>query len=261
MSEIPTYSSIPVPPELSGYVSRILRLQHDAASEISIPARPTGHVYLGWLARGRATAYANDSAFSIEAGEGHVSGQLSVFDAHYTIHGPALQFLAEFTPTGACRLLKQDLGGRQNCCDVFEFPRINGGEDTAFLSYLVELASAAAPPDLIMTAAVKRIDESRGDLSISALARDLGLSERHFRREFLKSVGIAPKPYAMIKKVLSSLQSLVENPESELSDVALESGFYDQAHLNKVFRLYLRTTPGNLRLDEDGVLKSIVAGA
>ncbi len=45
----------------------------------------------------------------------------------------------------------------------------------------------------------------------------------------------------------------------DIADVAVETGFTDQAHLTKYFNLYMRTTPAKLELNDDGVLKSVVA--
>ena len=109
--------------------------------------------------------------------------------------------------------------------------------------------------------AVEEIEKARGNIRVVDLAEDLGLSERHLRRDFTRIVGMSPKPFSMVQRVLSALQMLSANPEIDMADLVYEAGFSDQPHLIRVVQLYMRATPSNLKLDDDGVLRSIVAGA
>ncbi|MEL6690678.1 MAG: helix-turn-helix domain-containing protein [Pseudomonadota bacterium] len=261
MSNIPSYQEHAVPEALNGLVTRFLALDFEQAETVTVPARPTGHIYFGWVPKGSGTASAQGVDFPLEPCCCHLSGQLTTFDAEYTIEGPFRHFLAEFTPLGASRVMRRDMGALVNQCEFFETDVTGPATLETFTEILMGFASDAPAADEVVEAAAAKIEESKGDLRIAELARELGVSERHLRREFIYHVGIAPKAFATIKKVLATLQALGANPGADLADLAYSSGFYDQAHLTKVFQLYMRATPGKLRFDDDGVLQSIVAGA
>lgn len=261
MAKIRTYEDRPIPDRLKRYFTRIMELNYEADETVTIPARPTGHVYIGWIPNGSADAIANDAAFSLTEGQAHVSGQLSTFDAEYTLHGPLSHFLAECATMTAYQLLGRNIGDLLNTSETFESPVTGPNNITTFIQLLETFTKDTSSVDPKIEKAVQQIENKCGDINISDLAIELGISDRHLRREFTKYVGIAPKPFALIKKVIFALQTLAMKPETDISDIVYNAGFYDQAHLNRVFQLYMRTTPRQLKLDDDGVLQSIVVGA
>ena len=81
-------------------------------------------------------------------------------------------------------------------------------------------------------------------------ARDLAamvrLSTGHFCRAFKRSLGVAPIAYIARRRVASAQQLMLATNEP-LSQIALACGFYDQAHLTRLFRRHAGTTPHNWR--------------
>jgi transcriptional regulator GlxA family with amidase domain len=81
-------------------------------------------------------------------------------------------------------------------------------------------------------------------------ARDLAamvrLSTGHFCRAFKRSLGVAPIAYIAGRRVASA-QKLMLASDEPLSQIALACGFYDQAHLTRLFRRHAGTTPHNWR--------------
>lgn len=261
MSEIPQYVEHNVPPSLSGVFTRLLELKKSGDDLQTFPARPTGHNYVGWLPNGTGAASAEGTSFELSPRICHYSGQLTTFDAEYRLQGPCHHFLAECTAIGASRLINRNLTTLVNRCEMFPPPVSGPSTIETFRTILYTLASDLGPGDRTVEDAAARISECNGDISIAQLAQDLKISERQLHKTFAYHVGISPKAFALIKKVIFVLKSLQQNPASDITDLAYEGGFYDQAHLTKVFKLYMRTTPRRLRLDEDGVLQSIVANA
>ena len=80
-------------------------------------------------------------------------------------------------------------------------------------------------------------------LSIGALAKEAGLSPSHFARAFKETTGSAPHQYLLTQR-LERARRLLDAPDATISDVALRTGFADQAHFTRVFRREFRTTPG-----------------
>lgn len=254
-----SYQEVPVPETVKPFVRRIMVAHHEGSDAVTIPARPTGQCYIGWMPQGRGTARANGEAFLIDASSYHLSGQLTTFEADYTLHGPAQHYLAECTATGAYRLLKQDIGALRNKVAIFPFENDSGQPEAAFAKVLERLARHAGAEDMLITQIATQIEKADGIISIKALASDHGMSVRQLHRQFTRIVGMPPKAFAMVKRVLFALQQLSVQDRPDIAEVALDAGFTDQAHLTKYFNLYMRTTPARLELNDDGVLKSVVA--
>ena len=83
-------------------------------------------------------------------------------------------------------------------------------------------------------------------LTIDVLAREAGLSPAHFARAFKESVGRAPHQHLLTLR-LERARRLLDAPGAALSDVALQTGFADQAHFTRFFKRQFGITPGSLR--------------
>ncbi|UWR43626.1 AraC family transcriptional regulator [Phaeobacter inhibens] len=259
---IPAYQELPVPETLRASVRRIMRVEIDVAQNILIPARPTGFTYIGWFSKGTGSATANDVRFKLQAGQIHFSGQLSTFDAQFTLHGPCVQYLAELAPDALYRFLQDDIGALCNRLEMRQGPAQTAlSEDQTFIALLTRFHQTAGETVPEIAKAAAHIEAAYGNISIADLTAQSCMTERQFRRSFTKVVGLSPKSFANIRRVLHALSLMSDDPNLGLADVANEAGFYDQAHLTRAFNQYLRATPAKLAFDNDGVLRSIVAGA
>ena len=127
---------------------------------------------------------------------------------------------------------------------------------TALALQLVHQAGVVAPrPERVrggLAPAVRRrvlelMEARAGDrLTLDVLAREAGLSPAHFARAFKESVGRAPHQHLMMLR-LERARRLLERPEVALSDVALRTGFADQAHFTRFFKRRFGVTPGALQ--------------
>ena len=92
--------------------------------------------------------------------------------------------------------------------------------------------------------AVHLISKSGGSISVSTLAETLGLTRRHLSRSFATNVGLSPKEFLRIERfraVLKVIDSAKTQPD--WSNLALEYGFYDQAHFVGEFSRIMGTSP------------------
>lgn len=94
---------------------------------------------------------------------------------------------------------------------------------------------------------VKRIAEYlRGhlgdDVSLAQLATLTGLGRFALLRAFKAATGLPPYAYLVNLRVAYARQLIVSG--AALADVAAESGFHDQSHLNRHFRRIFGYTPG-----------------
>jgi AraC-like DNA-binding protein len=83
-------------------------------------------------------------------------------------------------------------------------------------------------------------------LSIDDLAFQARLSESHFARCFMKSVGMTPHGYVLRRRLVRA-QQLLARSEMSLLEVALTTGFADQSHFCRRFREFVGMTPRAFR--------------
>ena len=87
--------------------------------------------------------------------------------------------------------------------------------------------------------AVRRIIESGGSLGITKLAPSLGVTRQHLARRFADLVGVSPKTFARIvrvRRVIAAARATPRGDGPNWSSLALDAGYYDQAHLIDEFR-------------------------
>jgi len=115
---------------------------------------------------------------------------------------------------------------------------------TAIEDFLTgELLSRKHDSRLMKLAA--RIVESGGLVSVDQLANDAGISSRQLERRFLREVGLGPKLLARIIRFQQVFRA-VEQCDAAWATVAIECGYYDQAHLIRDFHQFARQTPAVL---------------
>ncbi len=90
---------------------------------------------------------------------------------------------------------------------------------------------------------IEFIDAHLGDdVPLTALARQAHVSPFHFARLFRRTVGVPPHQFVLQLRVQRAL-GLMKTRTLSFAQIAVESGFHDQAHLTKAFRKMLGTTP------------------
>ena len=92
-------------------------------------------------------------------------------------------------------------------------------------------------------------DECARNIRLQELAELVGLSESYFSHAFKASTGLAPHQWhtnARIRRV----QTLLKKTDAPLTSVASAAGFSDQAHLTRVFKRAVGTTPAVWRLQQ-----------
>ena len=84
------------------------------------------------------------------------------------------------------------------------------------------------------------------NLTLADLARECGLSIRHFTRAFRGSTGMSPHAWLVHQRIEKAKGLLINSPQV-LSDVALQCGFADQSHLTRMFQRAVGISPGAWR--------------
>jgi AraC-like DNA-binding protein len=107
--------------------------------------------------------------------------------------------------------------------------------------------SAVADNQRDVDEAVRRIVVAGGSLGLTRLGPSLGVSRQHLARRFAQLVGVSPKVFARVVRlgrVVERVRAAAPGEHINWSMLALELGYYDQAHLIDEFREMTGVTPG-----------------
>ncbi len=83
------------------------------------------------------------------------------------------------------------------------------------------------------------------EADLAQLANLAGLSRSHFIRAFAKETGLTPHAYLLDRRFRAATRLLGQGAAP--GDVAAACGFFDQSHLNRVFKARMGVTPGAYR--------------
>lgn len=121
---------------------------------------------------------------------------------------------------------------------------IGEAKSTEAAAAQIELALGEPPPLDAPGKAIAHLVESRGLANLDQLADAARLSPRQFRRNCLERTGISPKLLARILRFRNVAARATPDRDGDWADVALECGYYDQAHLINEFREFSGVAPG-----------------
>lgn len=119
--------------------------------------------------------------------------------------------------------------------------------------YLIQQLYKSITFDSSVAFCLQRMQQTNGQLLLDELANQVGISNRQLARRFNQCVGLSPKEFARITTFTNSLLNLKKYPSSTLTEIAYESGYYDQAHFIRACRTYSGLTPSQL-IDNEQVL-------
>jgi AraC-like DNA-binding protein len=79
--------------------------------------------------------------------------------------------------------------------------------------------------------------------SIGAVTNSIGMSAKRFIERFKAQVGVSPKEYCRIRRFQRAITQAHRRKTARWPEVALDCGYYDQAHLIHDFRSFSGLTP------------------
>jgi AraC-like DNA-binding protein len=95
-------------------------------------------------------------------------------------------------------------------------------------------------PDAVLVTATAALDRGR---SIGGVVDALGMTRSTFARRFRHGIGLAPKPFARVRRLQRVLGTVSAGTAVDWAAVATRHGFFDQAHLINDFRALTGLTP------------------
>jgi methylphosphotriester-DNA--protein-cysteine methyltransferase len=97
-----------------------------------------------------------------------------------------------------------------------------------------------------MEAAVAHLESQHGQSRIDATAAAVAMSLRSFQIRFLTCVGLSAKAFARVLRLQATIRGIDRGVES-LAQLAVDSGFADQAHATREVQRLTGLTPARLR--------------
>lgn len=83
-------------------------------------------------------------------------------------------------------------------------------------------------------------------ITLAEAAESLNVSQSHLSREFVKYAGEQPIRY-LTKVRLEHAVKLLHSTDMRLTEISLSCGFSDRNYFSKVFKKYMKASPGELR--------------
>ncbi len=110
--------------------------------------------------------------------------------------------------------------------------------------FLIGRLEKGKPGNLAAKMTVKEMLQRNGQASVTALAATSGISTRQLERQFQDYAGFSPKTFARILRFQSALKRYGHQNES-LTAIALDCGYYDQAHFIHDFEQFSGYVPSD----------------
>ncbi|WP_102795170.1 helix-turn-helix domain-containing protein [Bowmanella denitrificans] len=109
---------------------------------------------------------------------------------------------------------------------------------------LLHLLSMDLGAQQTFTYALTRIQQSNGSQNIQAMTQDMNISQRQLERQFGRWLGLSPKQYSKLQRIQLARQLIKAAGPASLTELALQAGYYDQAHFIHEFKQVVGLTPG-----------------
>lgn len=250
---------VDLPPALAPFVASISVDGVPAEGDLREPGPykilPRPFPVLGFQTRGRLRVVRGESEETLSR-----SGVTGLCTSHrwFRPASGTRTVLVVLKPEGAFSLLGHDLGALADehvaLADVLspgplrileeqlaEAPsdEAAAGRVTSFLLSLAERSRPQVHP--AVAAATRRILKRGGSERIERIAGDLAISRRQLERLFRLQIGLPPKRFASLARFDWVLRHL--DRRTSWTDLALEAGYADQAHLIRSFAELSGSTP------------------
>ncbi len=245
------YRPLDVPPDLRPYVRRIVHADHEAPITAEVRPAPTGYSYIGWVYRGTVGAKdATPPNAKLQDGP-HVAGQITSDDITVRYDGRLGHLLAECTATGLTELTGIAGADCVNQASSLRHLAPFAALDAPYIDppaqrFVAALSGQAAAPFSVpgwIKEAATLIEQAGGQIKITDLAGSLAVSQRQLERGFKNVVGLSPKFFARVQQLNLAFTAMQQDDTATLAALAVEAGFYDQAHFNNAMRAFLGTSP------------------
>jgi AraC-like DNA-binding protein len=172
--------------------------------------------------------------------------------------GPLTLIGARFTAGGGFAFCDVPAGELQNCTlslhELWQHDAERLREDLSLASggqlrlrllesFLLQRLNRASERHPAVQLALRVLHDPRHSMSVTQITARTGLRAARFIAVFRDQVGLTPKLYSRLMRFRRVIGAIQTRAGDDWASIALDSGYYDQAHLNHDFRAFSGTTP------------------
>ncbi|MEJ7643113.1 MAG: helix-turn-helix domain-containing protein [Chryseolinea sp.] len=123
--------------------------------------------------------------------------------------------------------------------------------------FLLNKFSIGATIAGVVKSTVDTMLSTKGSQPIGAILKEDLTKRRQLERKFRKQIGISPKQLGKVIRLQAALKMLINCESENLTRIAYDSEYYDQAHFIKDFKEFTGTTPKAFLSDEGMALSAL----
>lgn len=222
------------------------------------PAHRDRHSRLSFLLHGGFAEDSDAGAITARPGDLLIKGEEVAHETRFSAEG-ALIATVELSDDSLCdaamrrmwRIRREPAVFRESVCMLESASRgCDAGVAGAVLSLLSvldeDVPAGKSPPPWIT--ALKEELECAGlnEVNIAERAKQAGVHPVHASRQFRRYFGVSITDHARLHSVRRAAALIARNRKS-LKDIAVQAGFYDQSHMNRMFKHVTGRTPQSFR--------------
>ncbi|HAA11742.1 MAG TPA: AraC family transcriptional regulator [Cytophagales bacterium] len=110
-------------------------------------------------------------------------------------------------------------------------------------TFLLDKLNNPATVDHIVSTTIDALLATKGTASIRDILKDDSSKRRQLERKFVNHIGLSPKQLGKVIRLQSALKMLLNEEGENLTHIAYESEYYDQAHFIKDFKEFTGISP------------------
>jgi AraC-like DNA-binding protein len=124
-------------------------------------------------------------------------------------------------------------------------------------TFLLEKLNDKTTIDNIVKITVDALLSTKGSAPINSILKADLSKRRQLERNFVKQIGVSPKQLGKLIRLQTALKMLLSDKADNLTNIAYESEYYDQAHFIKDFKEFTGINPKDFLGNENMTLSSL----
>jgi len=124
-------------------------------------------------------------------------------------------------------------------------------------NFLLDKLNEKTTIDNIVKTTIDALLETNGSASISTILKEDLSKRRQLERNFKKQIGVSPKQLGKVIRLQTALKLLLNRKTENLTDIAYESEYFDQAHFTKDFKEFTGINPKEFLGNENMKLSTL----
>ena len=123
--------------------------------------------------------------------------------------------------------------------------------------FLLDKLNDKTTIDNIVKTTIDALFATNGNASIGSILKEDLSKRRQLERNFKKQIGVSPKQLGKVIRLQTALKILLNKKAENLTDIAYESAYFDQAHFIKDFKEFTGINPKEFLGNENMALSTL----